>query len=618
MKFNKNDLSDSCGEGYTMVEEDGWWVARPLPKVRVDIPGVGTYNLASLADAVSLAGNGATITLLDDLTIYATLPIQDSVTLDLAGHTIKGPAYDSNFDYSPMLSVSSDGNLTLIGTGGTLDYNDEYVSAETESCLFVAEGGTCSITGVNFHNSGYAIMNSGTITEIVGCTATSDDISIGTRGEIKKIADTTIDAGTTALSIVDGTGIVGELSGGNTFTSQGSTINCEGEIIIKGGTYINNFPDLPRSAFILSGGNAVISGGTFTGTGAAACAEDGTLTITGGTFTGGDGKEALEIDDWGIAPIIQVSAGSFSTKVPEEFCADDYVPTVTTGADGMFTVVEDAEGAVTGLELSAASVDLYVGGSAKVTATVTTASGTVTPVWTSSDPNVAAVDQNGNVTARSVGTATITVKAGGMEKTCQVAVSVPYAPVPPIVPVSPVKPQPEPDIPAPGYADVGANDWYCDEVAYVTARGLMTGTAPTTFTPNAPTTRAMVWTILGRMGGARVDGGEPWYALAQAWAKVEGVSDGTDPDGQITREQLAVMLYRYAAYRGMEAVTLEENLISFADGDQVSGFAIQAMNWAVGRGIVSGFEDNTLRPQGRATRAEVAAMLMRFCLLAGK
>ena len=113
----------------------------------------------------------------------------------------------------------------------------------------------------------------------------------------------------------------------------------------------------------------------------------------------------------------------------------------------------------------------------------------------------------------------------------------------------------------------------------------MTGTTADAFAPDVTTTRAMIWTILGRMSGASVSGGEPWYALAQSWAVSSGVSDGSDPDGKITREQLAAMLYRYA-YR--------------------------AMAWAVSRGIINGL-DGSLAPQSLATRAQVAAMLMRFC-----
>ena len=156
------------------------------------------------------------------------------------------------------------------------------------------------------------------------------------------------------------------------------------------------------------------------------------------------------------------------------------------------------------------------------------------------------------------------------------------------------------------YGDVAANAWYYDAVAYVTANGLMNGTSATTFAPDATTTRAMIWTVLARMNGQSVDGGTPWYALAQSWAMRANVSDGTNPESAISREELATMLYRAA---GSPAVS--GNLLSYPDGSSVSAWAESAMLWATQNGIISGI-DGMLTPQGQATRAQVATMLMRF------
>lgn len=156
------------------------------------------------------------------------------------------------------------------------------------------------------------------------------------------------------------------------------------------------------------------------------------------------------------------------------------------------------------------------------------------------------------------------------------------------------------------YADVAANAWYYDAVAYVTANGLMNGTSATTFAPNVTTTRAMIWTVLARMNGQSVDGGTPWYTLAQSWAMRANVSDGTNPTDPISREELATMLYRAA---GSPAVS--GNLLSYPDGGAVSAWAESAMLWATQNGIISGI-DGMLTPQGQATRAQVATMLMRF------
>ena len=175
---------------------------------------------------------------------------------------------------------------------------------------------------------------------------------------------------------------------------------------------------------------------------------------------------------------------------------------------------------------------------------------------------------------------------------------------------APVAEEPEPPAVPDGwanpYGDVAANAWYYDAVAYVSASGMMTGTNAAAFSPDAATTRAMIWTVLARLNGQSVDCGSPWYAAAQSWAVSAGVSDGADPDGSITREQLAAMLYRAA---GSPAVS--GNFLAFSDGDSVSSWAESAMLWATQNGIIGGI-DGALAPQGQATRAQVAAMLQRF------
>ena len=175
---------------------------------------------------------------------------------------------------------------------------------------------------------------------------------------------------------------------------------------------------------------------------------------------------------------------------------------------------------------------------------------------------------------------------------------------------APVAEEPEPPAVPDGwanpYGDVAANAWFYDAVAYVSASGMMTGTSAAAFSPDAATTRAMIWTVLARLNGQSVDGGSPWYAAAQSWAVSAGVSDGADPDGSITREQLAAMLYRAA---GSPAVS--GNFLAFSDGDSVSSWAESAMLWATQSGIIGGI-DGALAPQGQATRAQVAAMLQRF------
>ena len=158
-----------------------------------------------------------------------------------------------------------------------------------------------------------------------------------------------------------------------------------------------------------------------------------------------------------------------------------------------------------------------------------------------------------------------------------------------------------------GFNDVASSAWYADAVQYVTDKGLMNGTDDTQFSPNASTTRGMLMTVLARYAGEDTTGGATWYEKSMEWAKAKGVSDGTNPNADITREQLVTMLYRYA---GTPAVN--GSLSDFSDAASVSSYAVNAMQWAVENGIVNG-SNGKLNPQDNATRAQVAAILMRFC-----
>ena len=177
------------------------------------------------------------------------------------------------------------------------------------------------------------------------------------------------------------------------------------------------------------------------------------------------------------------------------------------------------------------------------------------------------------------------------------------------------------------FTDVKTGDWFYEAVQYVYDKGMMTGVSADRFAPASTTTRGMIVTILYRLENEpAVSGGSAftdvesgaWYADAVAWAAANDIVNGTSattfaPNSPITREQMATMLYRFAQYKGMDAVTLQENLTGYPDGDQVSDYAIPAMNWAVGQGLIAGMENGTLVPQGSATRAQVATILMRFC-----
>lgn len=162
------------------------------------------------------------------------------------------------------------------------------------------------------------------------------------------------------------------------------------------------------------------------------------------------------------------------------------------------------------------------------------------------------------------------------------------------------------------FNDVSANDWFASAVDYVTGKGMMNGTAANTFSPKANTTRGMLMTVLARHAGEDTTGGSVWYEKGMNWAKANGVSDGTNPQVNITREQLAAMLYRYAQNKNYD-VSGAKSLDGYTDAQSVSSYAVPALQWANAAGVVNGKSGSKLDPKGYATRAEVAAMLMRFC-----
>lgn len=184
----------------------------------------------------------------------------------------------------------------------------------------------------------------------------------------------------------------------------------------------------------------------------------------------------------------------------------------------------------------------------------------------------------------TAGTQTLTVTLGGQRTTLSVTLV---------------------DLP---FQDV-TNHWALAGIAYAYEHSLFSGTSAITFSPDALMNRAMVVTVLARYDGVNTDGGDTWYAKGRAWAMSQGISDGSDMMGSITREQLATMLYRYA---GSPAVS--GSLTGFPDTAKVSSYAKDAMTWAVANKLITG-DSGYLAPQNNATRAQVATIMMRFCQL---
>ncbi len=270
---------------------------------------------------------------------------------------------------------------------------------------------------------------------------------------------------------------------------------------------------------------------------------------------------------------------------------------------------EGKPGTITGVSLDKSELSLIEGSSATLTATIAPADTTDNKElkWSTSNEDVAKVE-NGEVTAVAVGEATITVTtSNGKSAECKVLVT---------------KKAPDTQLPFP---DVDSESWYADAVRFVYTQGIMKGFDDNRFGPSELLSRSQFATILYRLEGEPsveyspsafkdVDDGT-FYTKAAMWAKETGVITGYDdgrfgPEDNISREQMAVMMFRYAKYREFDTTT-RADLSKFPDKDAVSGFAKEGVDWAVGKGLITG-DQGRINPQGSAERAQTATIIQRF------
>ena len=335
--------------------------------------------------------------------------------------------------------------------------------------------------------------------------------------------------------------------------------------------------------------------------------ENNTLTNAGSVrakaeFTVADTEHYNEIDEVLYADLTITKATPTITIKPDQATltgSGTVTLTVEKPEDGKVTVTCDKENVTV---TDNGSVTVSNGSTAKKGDTVTI---TVKPDAGYEIDKVTVTDSKGN-------TITVTDKGDG-----KFSFTMPDGKVD--VKVTFVKSEVKPDQPSKsGFVDVPENSWYADAADFVAQRGLMSGVGENFFGGSQNTTRAMLMTILARMDGQDVTGGATWYEKAMNWAKANGVSDGTMPEVNITREQLATMLYSYAKLKGMDPIPNGMALSKFSDADSISTWASEAVSWAAYSGIISGRSNGTVDPQAGATRAEMAVMLQQFVKLMEK
>lgn len=629
--------------------------------VTLDLAGHKIVNSATAQDKeVAEASRKHTIT------NNGTLTILDSVgggVVDNVSHgraalynagtivEIKGGKFTRSVDNSTD-ATSAKGNSWYViynaeGANITKISSGEFLALGHFSSLFCNSGTINEISGGTFTQDGFiAFKNQGTVNKISGGTFSSESEScIQNWGTIGEISDGTITAGRIGIwnfssDTYKSAGTISRITGGNI---SGTTA------AIRLNDYDTDYKDSDKNVTgpsTVNKANASISAGNFSG--ALEVNAHTVLTITGGTYS--VDPSAYVVPGYVASyngstytvyypvPVTPGNTSSSTTKNPDgsttTTTTDKTTGTVTEttkNPDGSTTTVETKkDGSVTATNKTAngsvGTVKTDANGNSEISASISAAdvsaaakknepvaapvsvapaaSPAAAPVIKLSVPASAGeVSVVIPVTNAQQGTVAIKVNPDGTEEIIKTSVVTKDGVVLGVKGSAQIKiVNNDKD-----FSDT-VGHWAESDVDFVSARELFTGTAPQTFSPESATTRGMVVTVLARLAGESTDGGANWYDKGCAWAVTNGVSDGTDPNGTVTREQLAAMLYRYF---GSPAVS---GSLSFADASSVSEYAHDAMQWCVNNGIINGM-DGLLNPQGQATRAQVSAMFARYIRL---
>lgn len=301
--------------------------------------------------------------------------------------------------------------------------------------------------------------------------------------------------------------------------------------------------------------------------------------------------------------------GSTTTTVTKPDGSSTITTTAPNGASSVATVDKNGSTSVS-VKLPETTITNAQGKtiSLPMPALSVTSNRAAAPVVTMDLPDGASAKVEIPVTNATTGTVAILVRANGTEEIVKTSVATQNGVVLTVSDGDTIKVVDN----SKSFSDVSSTYWGADAVDFVTSRELFNGTSSSTFSPNSAMDRAMIVTVLARFAGVDTSTGSTWYEAGVQWAKSTGISDGSDLTGSVTREQLATMLYRYAQSQGLGFTGTWAFSLDYADADQVSEYAYEAMCWMTMNGIFDGVGDNMLAPAGTATRAQVATILMRF------
>ena len=485
----------------------------------------------------------------------------------------------SSSDLPNWLTLNSDGTIsgtpTAAGTYSfTVTATNDYGSDSKEFTLTIDQQGTIHVTSVSLDKTSLELTEGGTGTLI----ATVEPNNATNR-------NVTWESSNTSVATVDANGLVTAVSAGTatiTATADGKSATCT--VTVTAATVPVTGVTMNKTSTSLYVGD--------TETLTATVAPD---NATNRAVTWASSNPSVAKVENGVVTALACGTAVITATTQDgnhtATCAVTVRPDIPPANPNYKITVEATQGGTVTADPTAAKAGTTV---------------TLTPVPDRGYQvgSVAVTDRFGEavaVTEQADGTYTFVMPNG------QVTVTVTFAEAP---------------LPFP---DVTEGDWFYDAVRYAYETGLMDGVGDSLFAPNSETTRAQLVTILYRLAGEPEPGGDSgfadvaagtWYTDAVAWAAENGIVNGVSdtefvPGDDITREQLAAILYRYAACQGYD-VSQRADLSGFGDASSISGYAQEALSWAHAQGLVLGFEDGSLRPQGTASRAQIAAVLMRF------
>ena len=553
-------------------------VGEETNKVTVDaaetaVAKVGDDEYKTLAEAIEAAKNGATVELLRDVYVETWNQVWNTkgMTIEGKGKTITIGKVESNVNgnylfYDAEDLVVNDLSIKFQTNGngfdmvsGELKNVKMYGGANSNYAVFVCNGGAnnaVTIESCTFKDFGIAVYSqSGTAAtsniKVTGSTITDCGIAICSYAKSNVFTGNTV-TGSDELSFAGGADAVTTVTG-NAFTDAGKIWFCGA--------------DLGNVTFEK---NKVL-GDTYVTT---VEAEDGTTLDVDRNYWGGSAPSETQV----VGENVNGKNVYYVAPGMNESDLNTYAPytVILIFGNGMGNDVKNYKP------------------NAQFKLPVPSKPGYIFMGWKCSDGHTHEAGETITVTKSLTFTAI-------------------WANMPDITPGTPGGDD-EPVVPDFPFTDVREGQWFYEAVKYVYSEGIMNGMDRYTFAPNGSLTRAMVWTMLARLDGVDTEGGATWYSKAQDWAMSLDVSDGTNPMGEITRQELVTMLWRYA-YVCDADMTLgdDTNILSYIDIDKVSDWAVEAFQWCCGAGIIEGDENGALNPTAGCTRAEAAAMFMRLC-----